>query len=114
MALRFAIKSGLAYGAMHYTCSLGVWGNSVQADKLYNELMAQARPHVVSLQKKLPIEVPNLPKTGEVRFLAKHYYNTGVKNTFHFIIMLPCYAGQLIKKTKDTINKSLEAPAVKN
>ncbi|XP_055843440.1 MICOS complex subunit MIC13 homolog QIL1 [Episyrphus balteatus] len=114
MALKLAIKSGLAYSAMHYACSLGVWGNSVQADKLYNEFKDKARPHVNSLQKQLPFDVPNLPQTGEVRFLAKHYYNNGVKSTFQFIIMLPCYAGQLIKKTKDAINKTLEAPAAKN
>lgn len=55
-------------------------------------------------------QAPPLPKTGEVRFLTNYYYNEGVKSTIHFIKMIPCYAGQGIKKISDSVKGALDAP----
>lgn len=111
---RFVIRSGLVVGSVYYSKKLGVWGTPEESEKFYNCVKNQLRPHVQTLEKQLPFEVPSLPQTGEIRFLAKHYYNQGVKNTFHFVEMLPCYAGQWAKKAKDTFNDFAQAPKSTN
>lgn len=88
-----------------------MWGTSRQTEKLYNDISKSLHPHIKDAKQKLPFEVPPLPKTGEIRFLAKHYYNEGVKSSIHFIYMLPCHTGRLAKKAKDAISGALEAPA---
>lgn len=52
--------------------------------------------------------MPLLPSSGEIRYLAHHYYNNGVKNTIHFIHMFPCYIGRWAKKGKDAITNVLD------
>lgn len=54
-----------------------------------------------------------LPDSGEGRYLAKHYYNNGVKATIHFVHRFPCYLGQWAKKAQTTIQSALDAPPVK-
>lgn len=103
-----AIKSALVYGAVRYTVEKGVWADSQQTEKLYDELCSAACPTVQSMKKQLPFEVPLLPKTGELCFITKYYYNQGVKGTFNFIHMMPCYLGQWAKKGKDAINSAME------
>lgn len=103
-----AIKSALVYGAVRYTVDKGVWADSQQTEKLYDELCSAACPTVQSMKKQLPFEVPLLPKTGELCFITKYYYNQGVKGTFNFIHMMPCYLGQWAKKGKDAINSAME------
>lgn len=111
---RLLIRSGLVVGAVYYSKKLGVWGTPEESEKFYNCLKSQVRPHAQRLEKQLPFDVPSLPQTGEVRFLVTHYYNQGVKNTFHFIEMLPCYTGQLAKKAKDTFNEFAQPPKSSN
>lgn len=103
-----AIKSALVYGAVRYTVDKGVWADSQATEKLYNELCSVACPQVKKLQKQLPFEVPLMPKTGELCFIAKYYYNQGVKASFNFIHMAPCYMGQWAKKGKDAITSAME------
>ncbi|XP_017071975.1 MICOS complex subunit MIC13 homolog QIL1 [Drosophila eugracilis] len=112
MVVGFLVRSGLVAGTVYYTQKVGVWGNTDQTDKLYNTVKSELCPYVKKLEKQLPFEVPQLPRTGEMRFLAKHYYNEGVKNTFHFIQMLPCYAGRGLKKVKDTFQDFAKSPAI--
>ena len=57
-------------------------------------------------------QLPQLPSTSELGFVTTHYYNRGVKSTIHFIEMLPCYTGQMIKKASDAVKKATEAPPV--
>lgn len=111
MILKLLVKTGLAGGAVYYSISTGVWGTGKQSEILYKECSNAMQPLCKEVSGKLPFEVPPLPKSGEVRFLAKHYYNEGVKSTIHFIYMLPCYSGQLVKKGYDAINQAIEAPA---
>ncbi|TMW46178.1 hypothetical protein DOY81_008738, partial [Sarcophaga bullata] len=106
----FVIRSGLLVGAFYYTKKAGVWGSPEETEKLYNNIKNELRPHAVRLEKQLPFEIPALPQTGEIRFVAKHYYNEGVKNTFHFIEMLPCYTGQMIKKAKNKFDEFSQPP----
>uniref|UniRef100_A0A1A9WAA0 MICOS complex subunit MIC13 n=1 Tax=Glossina brevipalpis TaxID=37001 RepID=A0A1A9WAA0_9MUSC len=110
MVVGFLIRAGVVIGAVYYTKKTGVWGNPEETEQLYNDIKDQLRPHVNRLERHLPFEVPALPRTGEFRYLAKHYYNEGVKNTFHFIEMLPCYTGQLMKKAKDTFENLSQPP----
>ncbi|XP_067644831.1 MICOS complex subunit MIC13 homolog QIL1 [Eurosta solidaginis] len=110
MAIGFLVRAGIFVGAVYYSKKLGVWGSPDETEKLYNKIKEDLRPHAKELEKKLPFEVPALPQTGEIRFLAKHYYNQGVKSTFHFIEMLPCYAGQVIHKAKVEFDKFTEPP----
>lgn len=56
-------------------------------------------------------QLPELPKSSEMGFVVTHYYNKSVKGTVHFVEMLPCYTGQLIKKVSDTVKKALDQPA---
>jgi len=109
---RFLLRGGLLGGAVYYTRQVGIWGDSDQSDKLYNTVKSELSPYVEKAKKQLPFEVPQLPRTGEMRFLAKHYYNEGVKNTFRFIHMLPCYAGRGLKKVKDTFQDFAKSPAI--
>lgn len=104
------IRSGLLVGAVYYSKKAGVWGTSKETDKLYNGIKDELRPHMQKLEKQLPFEVPALPKTGEITFLAKHYYNNGVKKSFHFIEMLPCYTFQMISKAKTKFEEFAEPP----
>lgn len=108
------VRSGLVVGAFYYTKKAGVWGSPEETEKLYIGIKDELRPHAQRLEKQLPFAVPALPQTGEVRFLAKHYYNQGVKNSFHFIEMLPCYTGQLVKKVKDTFEDFSQSPKPTN
>ncbi|XP_043649252.1 MICOS complex subunit MIC13 homolog QIL1 [Drosophila teissieri] len=112
MVLGLLVRGGLVAGTVYYTQKVGIWGDSAQSDKLYNDIKSELRPHVQKLEKQLPFDVPQLPRTGEMRFLAKHYYNEGVKNTFRFIHMLPCYAGRGLKKVKDTFQDFAQSPAI--
>ncbi|XP_017489166.1 PREDICTED: MICOS complex subunit MIC13 homolog QIL1-like [Rhagoletis zephyria] len=111
MVISLLVRAGIVVGAVYYSKKLGVWGSSEETEKLYNELKEGLRPHAKELEKKLPFDVPALPQTGEARFLAKHYYNEGVKKTFHFIEMLPCYTGQLIHKAKVEFERFSQPPS---
>lgn len=107
---RLLVRGGLVAGTVYYTCKVGIWGSPEQSDKLYNNVKAELCPYVKQAQAKLPFEVPKLPQAGEMRFLAKHYYNEGVKGTFRFVHMLPCYAGRGLKKVKDTFEEFSKSP----
>lgn len=107
---RLAVKSAIVYGAVRYTVDKGVWADSDRTQKLYNEMCNSMCPHVTSLKKQLPIEFPLMPSSGEMCFVAKYYYNQGVKATFRFVHMMPCYLGQWAKKGKDALNKALDSP----
>lgn len=98
----------MVYGAVRYTADKGVWADSKTTEKLYNEICAATCPHVQSMKKQLPFEVPLLPKTGELCFIVKYYYNESVKGTFNFIHMMPCYLGQWAKKGKEAISQAME------
>lgn len=112
-----AIKSAVVYGAVKYSVDKGVWADSQTTEKLYNEICAHTCPKVQAVKKQLPFEVPLLPKSGELCFIVKYYYNQGVKATFNFVHMMPCYLGQWAKKGKDAINQAMEekpaAPSTK-
>ncbi|XP_023178748.1 MICOS complex subunit MIC13 homolog QIL1 [Drosophila hydei] len=112
MVFGLLVRGGLVAGAVYYTRKAGVWGNTEQTDKLYNDVKGQLSPYVQQAKNKLPFELPQLPKVGEMRFLAKHYYNEGVKNSFRFVHMLPCYAGRGLKKLKDTFEDFAKSPAI--
>ncbi|KAH8418244.1 hypothetical protein KR222_006784, partial [Zaprionus bogoriensis] len=107
---RLLVRSGLVAGTVYYTCKLGIWGDAAQSDKLYSAVKAQLCPYVQQAQAKLPFDVPKLPQVGEMRFLAKHYYNEGVKGSFRFVHMLPCYAGRGLKKAKETFEDFATSP----
>ncbi|XP_030380562.1 MICOS complex subunit MIC13 homolog QIL1 [Scaptodrosophila lebanonensis] len=110
MVFGILIRGGLVVGAVYYTRSAGVWGNTEQTEKIYNGVKTQLSPYFVKVTNQLPFDIPPLPKAGEIRFLAKHYYNVGVKGTFRFVHMLPCYAGRGIKKVKDTFEEFSKSP----
>jgi MICOS complex subunit MIC13 len=57
--------------------------------------------------------LPELPSSNEIGFLTTHYYNQAVKSSIKFIEMLPCYAGQGVKKIKDSVEKAMEVPPPK-
>lgn len=103
-----AIKSALVYAAVRYTAEKGVWADSQTTEKLYGEICSATCPTVQSMKKQLPFEVPLLPKSGELCFITKYYYNQAVKASFTFVHMFPCYLGQWAKKGKDAISGALE------
>ncbi|CAD7002851.1 unnamed protein product [Ceratitis capitata] len=111
MVIGFFVRAGLVVGAVYYSKKSGVWGTPEETEKIYNDIKETLRPHAKELEKKLPFEIPALPQTGEARFLVKHYYNEGVKKTFHFIEMLPCYTGQLLYKAKTEFDKFAQPPS---
>ncbi|XP_037934507.1 MICOS complex subunit MIC13 homolog QIL1-like [Teleopsis dalmanni] len=110
MAIGLIIRSGILVGAIYYSKTLGVWSDSDKTQQLYNDIKDELRPHARQVQSYLPFEIPSLPTTGEVRYLAKHYYNEGVKSTVNFVGMIPTYGSQLTKKAKDTFNDFKKSP----
>ncbi|XP_030570200.1 MICOS complex subunit MIC13 homolog QIL1 [Drosophila novamexicana] len=112
MVVGLLVRCGVVAGAVYYTRQAGVWGSTDETDKLYKNVKTQLTPYVQQAREQLPFDVPELPRVGEMRFLAKHYYNEGVKSSFRFIHMLPCYAGRGLKKVKDTIEEFAKAPAI--
>lgn len=112
MVIGLLVRGGLIAGTVYYTRKAGIWGSAEETDKLYNNIKAELCPYVQQAQKKLPFEVPKMPNTGEMRFLAKHYYNEGVKSSFRFVTMIPCYTGRGLKKVKDTFEDFAKSPAI--
>uniref|UniRef100_A0A182M717 MICOS complex subunit MIC13 n=1 Tax=Anopheles culicifacies TaxID=139723 RepID=A0A182M717_9DIPT len=109
---RFAIKAGLAGGAVYYSKQEGIWDENTE--KVCERYSTALKPHLDTVKKQIPLDIPALPSSGELCFVTKHYYNEGVKSTFNFIHRLPCYAGQLVKKGSDAIKQALDAqPAEK-
>lgn len=99
------LRSGVMVAAFYYSKKAGVWANAEETERLYNDIKGSLQPHVQRIENQMPFEMPPLPQSGEVRYLAKHYYNNGVKNTFHFIDMLPCYTGQMVAKARLSIQE---------
>uniref|UniRef100_A0A182WA96 MICOS complex subunit MIC13 n=1 Tax=Anopheles minimus TaxID=112268 RepID=A0A182WA96_9DIPT len=104
---RFAIKAGLAGGAMYFSKQEGIWDENTE--KVYERYSTALKPHLDSVKKQIPLDIPAFPSSGELCFVTKHYYNEGVKSTFNFIHRLPCYAGQLVKRGSDAIKQALDA-----
>lgn len=104
---RFAIKVGLAGGAVYYSKQEGIWEENTE--QVYERYGTALKPYLESVKKQIPLDIPALPSSGELCFVTKHYYNEGVKSTIHFIHRLPCYAGQLAKKGSDAIKQALDA-----
>ena len=108
------MKAAVIVGSVYFTHDIGVWGSQTQSEEIFDNIVKTIEPHVIDMKKKLPFDVPTLPPSGEVRFLAKHYYNESIKGTVHFVTMIPCYSGQLAFKIKDTISKAMDdTPNVK-
>ncbi|XP_058831048.1 MICOS complex subunit MIC13 homolog QIL1 [Topomyia yanbarensis] len=107
--LKFIAKNGLAGSAVYYTRKEGIWNENT--DQVYERYSSALQPHIASVKQQIPIDVPALPKSGELCFLTTHYYNAGVKNTINFIHRLPCYMGQWTKKASDAIKKAVDPPA---
>uniref|UniRef100_A0A182JEA2 MICOS complex subunit MIC13 n=1 Tax=Anopheles atroparvus TaxID=41427 RepID=A0A182JEA2_ANOAO len=107
--LRLAIKTSIAGGAVYYSKEEGIWNEDTE--KVYERYATALHPHVQSVKQQIPLDIPALPSSGEMCFVAKHYYNEGVKNTIHFIHRLPCYLGQWAKKGSDAVKQALDAPA---
>ncbi|KAH8300483.1 hypothetical protein KR018_008656, partial [Drosophila ironensis] len=112
LSCRLLLRGSALAGVVYYTRSVGIWADTDRTHQLLDGVKAQLCPYVQKAKKQLPFEVPKLPGSGEVRFLAKHYYNEGVKNSFRFVHMLPCYAGRGLKKVKDTFESFAESPAI--
>ncbi|CAO1400179.1 unnamed protein product [Diamesa hyperborea] len=110
MIVRVAIKSGLCYAAVKYTVDEGVWGPADKTVAFKNKMCKTVNEnHYYQTGKAhFPMELPDLPKTSQMCFVTKHYYNQGVKNSIRFVEMIPCYMGQGIKKASDTIKQAMD------
>lgn len=139
----FAIRGGICIYAVKYTVDKGAWGHaeeaiafknamckSINENHYYSTGKAHFQAHVptpevrfeafyrfviVDIDNRLSyhFQLPHLPSKNEIGYLTTHYYNNAVKSTFHFIEMLPCYTGQMIKKAKDSIGSALDQPPAK-
>ncbi|CAG2061537.1 unnamed protein product [Timema podura] len=89
----FGAKAGLAGAAIYYTVKEGLWGDSERTEQLYKKLYSLSVPYI----KEVPIEVPQIPKIGEISYEAQHYWNKGVKASFAFIRDLPVHVTNLTK-----------------
>jgi len=112
-----AIRSGVCIYAVKYTVDQGVWSDAEKAIAFKNrtceaingnEYVQTGKAH---FQTFVPLpKLPELPQSSEIGFVSTHYYNKSVKCTIHFIEMIPCYAGQLIKKVNDSVKSAMETP----
>ncbi|XP_041971285.1 MICOS complex subunit MIC13 homolog QIL1 [Aricia agestis] len=106
--LKFGVKSAILGTAVYYTVEKGVWKDSSTSSELYNELEKGVSPYVGELKKQVPYELPPLPSNDKVSYLCKHYWNTGVKATFRFLINLPDHATNAVTKTYNSLSAALE------
>lgn len=101
------MKAGICYAAVYETRELGFWGDSEQSHKLYKRIQNTMEPVCKTVRET--VNPPPLPSSGEVGFIANYYYNEGVKGTFRFIKMIPCYIGQGMKKANDALKAATDA-----
>ncbi|GLV44102.1 QIL1 [Carabus blaptoides fortunei] len=105
---RFGIKLGLATGAIYYVSEQGVWRGSDETVKLCNQICTAVSPYTNEIKKQIPYELPSLPQTNEVSYLAKHYWNKGVISTFGFLANIPTYVGEMTAKGFDSVMDNVE------
>lgn len=65
-------------------------------------------PVCKTVKSTVNYQPPAMPSSGEVGFITNYYYNEGVKGTFRFVKMIPCYIGQGIKKANDAVKGAME------
>lgn len=53
--------------------------------------------------------MPALPSNDRFSYLFKHYWNTGVKTTFSFLIDLPTHTSNIVSKSYELIVSTLDA-----
>ncbi|KAK9739083.1 MICOS complex subunit MIC13, QIL1 [Popillia japonica] len=90
--IRFAVKLGLAGGAVYYVADQGVWKDSTETTKLYEKINEGLKPYLQEAKAQIPIEIPELPKSSRISYLTKLYWNQGVLASFRFIGDLPSHA----------------------
>ncbi|XP_026469598.1 MICOS complex subunit MIC13 homolog QIL1-like [Ctenocephalides felis] len=93
MATKFIVKCGIAGGIVYQSVDQGLWGSSSRTIELYEDLSKLVEP--VTKEVKQKIELPDLPTSGEVGFIATYYWNAGVKATFAFLKELPTNTARL-------------------
>lgn len=76
-------------------------------------IQSQMEPICKTVKSQINYKPPAMPSSGEIGFITNYYYNEGVKGTFRFVKMIPCYIGQGIKKVNDAVknagNSSVES-----
>lgn len=57
MIFRFAVKLGLAGGAVYYVADQGVWKDSTETTKLFEKINEGLKPYLQEAKAQIPIEV---------------------------------------------------------
>ncbi|KAJ3641125.1 hypothetical protein Zmor_027643 [Zophobas morio] len=108
--IRFAIKAGLAAGAVYYIKEEGIWKESQEALKAYDKLNTAMEPYVGEIRKQIPFELPKIPASDRTTENIQLYWNKGVTSSFEFLSELP---GLVSTWTRNGVNAVLENPEVK-
>ncbi|KRT83760.1 hypothetical protein AMK59_4415 [Oryctes borbonicus] len=95
---KFAVKVGIAGGAVYYLADQGVWKDSKETTKLYEKINETLKPYMQEARAQIPIEIPELPSTNRVSYLTKQYWNQGVTATFRFLGDFPTYVSDWTSK----------------
>ncbi|KAK4882143.1 hypothetical protein RN001_005462 [Aquatica leii] len=87
--IKFILKSGIVLGAVYYSAQEGVWKHSAESIKVCDKIYDFASPYYNQAKAQLPIEIPDFPKTIQVRQFLKQSWNKGVTASCIFLSNLP-------------------------
>ncbi|GJQ82566.1 hypothetical protein Trydic_g13021 [Trypoxylus dichotomus] len=105
---KFAVKVGVAGGAVYYLADQGVWKDSNETTKLYEKINETLKPYIQEAKSQIPIDIPELPSTNRVSYLTKQYWNQGVSATFLYVGELPTHICNWTSKGIDAAKSNEE------
>ncbi|CAH0559605.1 unnamed protein product [Brassicogethes aeneus] len=108
----FAVKVGLAGGAVYYINNQGVWSqDSQESVKTYNNIKTSINPYIDDIKAQIPIELPKIPETDNLWQMGRQYWNKGVQATFQHLSNSPQYIKEW---TQNGLNSAMENEGIKS
>ncbi|KAF5286834.1 hypothetical protein FQA39_LY00367 [Lamprigera yunnana] len=89
--IKFAIKTGIVCGSIYYASQEGLWRGGDESTKLCGKIYNAFNPYYLQLKQQVPVDIPDLPQSLEVRYVLKQTWNKGVTGFFVFLSNVPNY-----------------------
>ncbi|BES95711.1 Hypothetical protein NTJ_08520 [Nesidiocoris tenuis] len=103
--VKWGVKLGIVGAAVHYTNESGVWKDSSDTEKLYKDIHTAISP----LFEDVPVEVPDIPKAGDISRAIVDGWNAGVLHSADFIAHLPTHTYNAAISSYEWINAQTNA-----
>ncbi|KAF6206469.1 hypothetical protein GE061_017702 [Apolygus lucorum] len=105
--LKWGTKFGIVGASVYYTNESGLWSDSANTEQLYKDLYSAVSP----LLEDVPVEVPEIPKAGEISRSIVDGWNAGVLHSATFLANLPTHAYNAGVMANDWLSDQTKAPA---